>query len=77
MPMDIPFQDMVTTVSKEQLPGELSAEVGMMLQANAPDGSIMQVRVTGVADDIITVDANHPLAGKTLTFQIKLLEIAP
>ncbi|MBE9504883.1 MAG: peptidylprolyl isomerase [Proteobacteria bacterium] len=68
--------EMVTTVKREQLPAELSPEIGMMLQANAPDGSVMQVQIKEVNDDSITVDANHPLAGKTLTFQIRLVEIA-
>lgn len=70
-----PMPEMVTPLPREQLPAELSPEVGMMLQANAPDGSVMQVQIKEVNDDTITVDANHPLAGKTLTFQIRLVEI--
>jgi len=70
-----PVPEMVTTVSRDQLPADLAPEKGMMLQASSPDGSVMQVQVTGVSADEITVDANHPLAGKTLTFQIRLLEI--
>ena len=70
-----PMPEMVTPVPREQLPAELSPEVGMMLQANAPDGSVMQVQIKEVNDETITVDANHPLAGKTLTFQIRLVEI--
>lgn len=70
-----PMPEMITTVPREQLPAELSPEVGMMLQANAPDGSVMQVQIKEINDDTITVDANHPLAGKALTFQIRLVEI--
>ena len=71
----MPNPEMQTTLSKSQLPEGLEPEVGMMLQANAPDGSALSVKITGVDDDTISVDANHPLAGKTLTFAISLVEI--
>lgn len=70
-----PIPEMVTIVGREQLPQDMSPEVGMMLQSNSPDGTVMQMQVTEVSDGEITVDANHPLAGKTLTFQIRLVEI--
>jgi peptidylprolyl isomerase len=48
----------------------------MQLQSQSPDGQVMNLVVTDVADDTITVDANHPLAGQALTFAIELVEIA-
>jgi peptidylprolyl isomerase len=48
----------------------------MQLQSQSPDGQVMNLVVTEVADDVITVDANHPLAGQALTFAIELVEIA-
>jgi FKBP-type peptidyl-prolyl cis-trans isomerase 2 len=47
----------------------------MQLQSQSPDGRVMMLVVTDVADDKITVDGNHPLAGQTLNFDIELVEI--
>ncbi len=47
----------------------------MQLQTQDPDGQIMNLRVTEIAEETITVDANHALAGQALTFAIELVEI--
>ena len=47
----------------------------MVLQAEAPEGTVL-FTVTGVSDETVTLDANHPLAGKQLTFDIEVTEIA-
>ena len=65
----------VQQVPMSALPEEIKPEVGMQLQSQSPDGQIMQLTVTEVADDSITVDANHPLAGQALTFDIELVKI--
>jgi len=49
--------------------------VGQRLQVRQSDGETFSVVVAGVADDSITLDANHPLAGQDLTFEIRLVEI--
>jgi peptidylprolyl isomerase len=49
--------------------------VGMELQAAQPDGSIAIVTIKKVSDTKVTIDTNHPLAGKDLTFKIKILKI--
>ena len=54
----------------------MEAEVGMQLQSQSPDGQVMNLMVAEVAEETITVDGNHPLAGQTLTFDIELVEIA-
>jgi peptidylprolyl isomerase len=66
---------LVQDVPKSALPDDLTPEVGMRLQSRAPDGRTMHLVVTDVADDKITVDGNHPLAGEELTFDIKLVAI--
>lgn len=71
-----PRTEMVVTIPKEQLPQDIQAEVGMQLQVNQPDGSAIPVRIAEVGDTEITLDANHPLAGKDLKFEIELVEIA-
>ena len=62
-------------VEKAQLPEEIKPEVGMGLVAQNPDGSERQLRVAEVQDDHIVVDANHPLAGQDLVFDLELVEI--
>lgn len=49
-------------------------EVGMQFQARTPDG-VHTVRVVKVDDDHVTIDANHPLAGQTLHFDVKVMEV--
>lgn len=48
----------------------------MPLQSQAADGRVMQLVITEVSEDSITVDANHPLAGQVLHFDVQLVEIA-
>lgn len=68
-------EQLVQQVPKTALPEELEPEVGMALQSQSPDGQVMTLVVTNVEDDSITVDANHPLAGLALNFDIELVSI--
>lgn len=67
---------MVQDVPKSALPDDLEPEVGMTLQAQGPDGQFLDLTVTAVEEDSITVDGNHPLAGKALKFDLELVEIS-
>lgn len=67
--------DMVQTITKEQLPPELVVSVGQQLASEMPDGQQIIVTVTDVTENEITIDANHPLAGKTLNFDIEVVKI--
>ena len=67
--------DLIQEVPKSQLPEELKLEVGQNLVAQNPDGGQTQVVIREVNEDSITIDANHQLAGKDLTFEIELMEI--
>lgn len=67
--------EMMLNVSPDQFPEGMDPEVGQQLQLSQPDGQTVVVRVTDVADDAVTLDANHPLAGEDLTFEIELAEI--
>lgn len=62
-------------VDKAQLPEEIKPEVGMGLMAQNHDGTERQLRVAEVNDDHIVVDANHPLAGHDLVFDLEVIEI--
>lgn len=69
-------KELIQDVQKSALPEEIKPEVGMKLVSKTPEGQEIPLVVTEVADDTIKVDANHPLAGKDLVFEIKLVEIA-
>ncbi|MEQ9266868.1 MAG: peptidylprolyl isomerase [Balneolaceae bacterium] len=67
---------MEITVPKGQLPPDMEPEAGMQLSLNQPDGQVIPVVITKVEGDDVTIDANHPLAGQDLTFNIEVVEIA-
>ena len=66
----------VQAVPRAQIPAEIPLEVGGGLQVQTPDGRTIPVTVTSVTDEEVTLDANHPLAGKDVTFAVELVEIA-
>jgi FKBP-type peptidyl-prolyl cis-trans isomerase SlyD len=66
--------DMVMTIPKDQLEKPEEMQVGMQIELESEEGVIPAV-VTAIGADSITVDGNHPYAGKTLTFDIKVLSI--
>jgi peptidylprolyl isomerase len=68
-------EELVFSVPKDQMPEGAEIEIGDMLQVGFPDGSSSAVTVVGVEDDSVTLDANHPLAGKALTFELELVSI--
>jgi len=69
------IEGLVAEVEKERFPENLSLEVGRQLVIPQENGSQLIVTITKVTDSKVTIDANHPLAGKTLIFDIKLKEI--
>ena len=66
-------EEMITIVGKNQVPETI--QVGETLQGNTPQGPII-VKVVEVTDDSVTLDANHPLAGKKLIFDLELVGIS-
>jgi peptidylprolyl isomerase len=68
-------EDMVLTFGRDQLPEGLDPEVGMSLQMQGPQGQPVPVRVAAVEEASVTIDANHPLAGENLNFELELIEI--
>jgi FKBP-type peptidyl-prolyl cis-trans isomerase 2 len=66
---------MVQKIPKEKLPSEIKPEKGMVLALKAPDGRQIPVPVINVSEKDITLDMNHPLAGKKLIFKVKILEV--
>jgi len=68
-------KDMVTVVERNKLPPDIIPEVGMRLEIAQDSRSNALVEITGINEKEITLDANHPLAGKALHFEIQLIEI--
>lgn len=69
-------EEMVLTVDRQQMPPEIEPQVGQQLHLQQPDGQMIPVMITDVSSSTVTLDANHPLAGENLTFDIQLVEIA-
>ena len=67
---------MEVKVEKNQLPEGMIPKIGIQLQLNQPDGSPIPYVITKLEGENVTIDANHPLAGKDLTFNIEIVEIA-
>ncbi len=68
-------EDMIISVEREKLPADIDPEVGMQLQLQQPEGGAMPVVISDVTESHVTIDANHPLAGRDLKFDIELVEI--
>jgi peptidylprolyl isomerase len=69
------YKERVLLARRNQFPVDLKPEVGQKLQIRRTDGQTSVVTVTEVSESSVTLDANHPLAGKDLTFDIQLIEI--
>jgi peptidylprolyl isomerase len=67
--------ELVFRVGREQLPDGSEVAVGDVLRIGFPDGSSAAVQVAQMDDASLTLDANHPLAGKDLTFELRLVAI--
>ncbi|MGB9080084.1 MAG: peptidylprolyl isomerase [Desulfuromonadaceae bacterium] len=67
--------EMVAVIERSEIPAEINPEPGHQMEVILEDGSPLPVLVTEVTDTTITLDGNHPLAGRDLTFTIRLVEI--
>jgi len=68
-------EQMVAVIERSRVPDDIDPQPGAVLQITSPEGGDAQVVVTEVNDETITLDGNHPLAGKELIFELKLVEI--
>ena len=81
--IEIPFGDaygprnesMIIDMPKDRFPSDMQIELGMPLMMSDGQGQNLQVSVTSIQEDTVTLDANHPLAGKDLIFDLELVEI--
>jgi peptidylprolyl isomerase len=70
-------QDLIIEFPKEQFPDDITPEVGQQLMMSNGSGQSFPVIIKEVKEDSVLLDANHPLAGQDLIFDIELVEIAP
>lgn len=68
-------EDLVETVDRSEIPDDITPEVGMMLQVSPKPGKPTAVTVKELNEKTLTLDGNHPLAGKELTFELDLVSI--
>ena len=69
------LEEMVAQVPRTELPSGMAPEVGQQLEVTQEDGNVFPVVITEVTDTQISIDANHPLAGQNLNFDLSLVEI--
>ncbi|MFC1587507.1 peptidylprolyl isomerase [Planctomycetota bacterium] len=67
--------DMILDIERSSIPGDVALEIGMVLKAENDQGDATHMTIKDFNDEKITLDGNHPLAGKTLIFEIELVEI--
>lgn len=70
-------EEMIIEFPKNQFPDDMNPEVGMQLMMNNGQGQQFPVTITEVKEESVMLDANHPLAGQDLIFDIELVEIVP
>lgn len=68
-------ESLIYSVSREEIPEHINPEEGMRLVSSLEDGNQVPITITKVTAETITIDANHPLAGKDLTFDITIVSI--
>ena len=67
---------LIETVNKAQFPAHIKPKVGQRIKLKITDGEETELQVTKIEDELVTLDANHPLSGKTLLLEIELLDIS-
>ena len=79
IPMDEAYgprmEEMVASIPRADLPPDLNPQIGQQLEVTRDNGETFPVLVTEITDESVTLDANHPLAGRDLIFDIRLVAI--
>lgn len=68
-------EELVVDVERSEFPSHIEPSVGQRLQMQQPEGGTVNLVITDMNDETITLDANHPLAGRTLLFEVEMMEI--
>ncbi len=70
------IKELVMELPRKDLPGDLDFSIGRQLEVTQDEGESFLVEITAVSETTVTLDANHPLAGKDLTFDVELVAIS-
>lgn len=70
------LEELLFQVDKARFPEGIVPSVGDQLELNQPEGGMVDVVVSAIEGDTVTLDANHPLAGRVLTFEITVVDVA-
>ncbi len=68
-------EERVLVVERQQIPADMSIDIGAQLQIQQEGGMVIPVIITDITENEVTLDANHPLAGEDLTFKITLVSV--
>jgi len=68
-------EDAIQQLDRAKVPSGIDLKVGTQLQARTADGGMLPITVVGMDDQSVTVDANHPLAGQDLVFDVEVIEV--
>ncbi|MCE1273531.1 MAG: peptidylprolyl isomerase [Chlorobiaceae bacterium] len=68
-------EELVAEIGRDRLPADLEIEIGQQLQVGLADGDQAVVMIVDVSETTVTLDANHPMAGMDLNFELELIEI--
>jgi peptidylprolyl isomerase len=68
-------EELIHTIGKDQLPSHIDPQIGKAIEIRSDQGDNVRVLITDVSEDSLTIDANHPLAGEKINFDIELVEI--
>ena len=71
-----PNPELVKKIPRDQLPRDEEPKTGMLLTVNLPDGMQIPAKIMEVEDQEVTIDLNHPLAGKVLIFKVKVVDVS-
>lgn len=71
-----PNEQLIREIPRDQLPPDQEPKEGMVLAVGLPTGQQIPARIIEVSEDKVKLDMNHPLAGKTLKFKIKVIEVS-
>lgn len=79
IPMDDAYgphmKERVMAMDRTQFPKDMEFQVGQQLALQSETGQVVNVMVVEMTEDLVTLDGNHPMAGKDLTFEVELVEI--
>lgn len=67
--------ELIAEIERSRFPEDMKLEVGREIKLRQPNGRVVAVKIINITEAKVTLDANHPLAGKELSFDIKLVDI--